>query len=225
MFFPAFRTEKYIKHTWSVQVCLQMWHWWWPTLPPSLCGTQPSEGSQSVLGRCWHRSHSDKRRSDVSYTHKHFFRHDTLTLCKTVFTWIWARFPAVMLDTVQHASFLMDSLGLLSRCSKHGRAEQFKITWDDSSIRGQCLYFTLHVLLYIHMNEKSTCVHYIYTPVSECHLLSQCCPLHVKQEKPPCNHCAWKKHPHKHSHNILCKFWFILAVFYFTEQHGRHQNY
>lgn len=47
-------------------------------------------------------------------------------------TWIWARFPAVMLDTVQQASFLMDSLGLLRRWSKHGSAEQFKITWDES---------------------------------------------------------------------------------------------
>lgn len=46
-------------------------------------------------------------------------------------TWICALFPAVMLDTVQQASFLMDSLGLLSRCNRHGNAEQFRITWNN----------------------------------------------------------------------------------------------
>lgn len=44
-------------------------------------------------------------------------------------TWIWALFPAVILDIVQQASFLIDSLGLLSKCSKLCRAEQFRITW------------------------------------------------------------------------------------------------
>jgi len=46
----------------------------------------------------------------------------------TGFTWIWALFPAVMLETVQHASFRIDSLGLLSKCKRQGNAEQFKIT-------------------------------------------------------------------------------------------------
>lgn len=45
-------------------------------------------------------------------------------------TWICALFPAVMFDIVQHASFLIDSLGLLSKCSKLCRAEQFNITWE-----------------------------------------------------------------------------------------------
>lgn len=44
-------------------------------------------------------------------------------------TWICALFPAVMLDMVQHASFLMDSLGLLNKCRRQGRAEQFRITF------------------------------------------------------------------------------------------------
>lgn len=44
-------------------------------------------------------------------------------------TWICALFPAVMLDMVQHASFLMDSLGLLNKWRRQGRAEQFKITF------------------------------------------------------------------------------------------------
>lgn len=43
-------------------------------------------------------------------------------------TWICALFPAVMLDMVQHASFLMDSLGLLNKWRRQGRAEQFRIT-------------------------------------------------------------------------------------------------
>lgn len=63
------------------------------------------------------------------------------------FTWIWARFPAVMLDTVQHASFLMDSLGLLRRWSKHGSAAQFKITWDDKHpSRSQMAPFTFYTV-------------------------------------------------------------------------------
>lgn len=44
-------------------------------------------------------------------------------------TWICALFPAVMLDMVQHASFLMDSLGLLNKWRRQGRAEQFRITF------------------------------------------------------------------------------------------------
>ena len=43
-------------------------------------------------------------------------------------TWIWALFPAVILETVQHASFRIDSLGLLSKCKRQGNAEQFRIT-------------------------------------------------------------------------------------------------
>lgn len=45
-------------------------------------------------------------------------------------TWICALFPAVMLEMVQHASFRIDSLALLRRCSRHGRAEQFSTTWN-----------------------------------------------------------------------------------------------
>lgn len=56
------------------------------------------------------------------------FLYNTVYLSKPACTWICALFPAVMLDTVQQASFLMDSLGLLRRCSRHGSAEQFKIT-------------------------------------------------------------------------------------------------
>lgn len=35
-----------------------------------------------------------------------------------------------MLEIVQHASFRIDSFELLSKCNKHGRAEQFKIIWN-----------------------------------------------------------------------------------------------
>lgn len=43
-------------------------------------------------------------------------------------TCICARFPAVILEIVQQASFLMDSLGLLRRCNRDCNAEQFRIT-------------------------------------------------------------------------------------------------
>lgn len=43
-------------------------------------------------------------------------------------TWICARFPAVMLEMVQQASFFIDSLGLLRRLSSDCSAEQFKTT-------------------------------------------------------------------------------------------------
>ena len=44
------------------------------------------------------------------------------------FTWIWALFPAVMFETVQQASFLIDSFELLNKCKRQGKAEQIKIT-------------------------------------------------------------------------------------------------
>lgn len=43
-------------------------------------------------------------------------------------TCICPLFPAVMLEMVQHASFRIDSLALLRRCSRQGRAEQFSTT-------------------------------------------------------------------------------------------------
>lgn len=59
-----------------------------------------------------------------------------------------------MLDTVQHASFLMDSFGLLRRWSKHGSAEQFKITWDDNHKTAyQMTRFTFN----IHESMKTQC--------------------------------------------------------------------
>lgn len=48
-------------------------------------------------------------------------------------TWICALFPAVMLEMVQHASFFIDSFGLLRRCSRQGRAEQFNTTWNTNT--------------------------------------------------------------------------------------------
>lgn len=45
-------------------------------------------------------------------------------------TCICILFPAVMLEMVQHDSLRMDSLELLSRCNKHGNAEQLKITYS-----------------------------------------------------------------------------------------------
>lgn len=46
-------------------------------------------------------------------------------------TCICARFPAVMFEMVQQASLRIDSLALLRRCSRQGRAEQFNTTYDD----------------------------------------------------------------------------------------------
>ena len=44
--------------------------------------------------------------------------------------WIWSFVPAVMLDTVQHASFLIDFLAaVVSRLSRQGRALQLMTTW------------------------------------------------------------------------------------------------
>ena len=43
-------------------------------------------------------------------------------------TCICSLLPAVILEIAQHASFLMDSLALPSRCSRHGRAELLIIT-------------------------------------------------------------------------------------------------
>lgn len=44
------------------------------------------------------------------------------------FTCIWALLPAVIFEMVQQASFRIDSLGLLSKWSRQGRAEQLRIT-------------------------------------------------------------------------------------------------
>lgn len=44
-------------------------------------------------------------------------------------TCIWLRLPAVMLEMVQQASLRMDSLLLLSKCRRHGNAEQLRTTW------------------------------------------------------------------------------------------------
>lgn len=54
----------------------------------------------------------------------------------TTCTCICARFPAVMLEMVQQASFLMDSLVLESRWRRQGRAEQFNTTcvWMSSPV-------------------------------------------------------------------------------------------
>lgn len=50
-------------------------------------------------------------------------------VCKNAqHTCICALFPAVMLEIVQHASFLIDSLGLLRSWSRDCSAEQFRIT-------------------------------------------------------------------------------------------------
>ena len=43
-------------------------------------------------------------------------------------TCIWTLLPAAMLDTVQQASFLMDSWSLLHKCSNAVNTEQFSTT-------------------------------------------------------------------------------------------------
>lgn len=48
-------------------------------------------------------------------------------------TCICALFPAVMFEMVQHASLRIDSLALLRRCSRQGRAEQFNTTYTQQS--------------------------------------------------------------------------------------------
>lgn len=39
-----------------------------------------------------------------------------------------------MLETVQQASFLMDSFGVLSKWRRQGRAEQFRITYSERAV-------------------------------------------------------------------------------------------
>lgn len=48
-------------------------------------------------------------------------------------TCICARFPAVMFEMVQQASLRIDSLALLRRCSRQGRAEQFNTTYTTAT--------------------------------------------------------------------------------------------
>lgn len=56
--------------------------------------------------------------------------------CFFEITCICCRLPAVIFDIVQQASFLTASLVELSRCSRQGNAEQFKITcvWISSPV-------------------------------------------------------------------------------------------
>ena len=49
---------------------------------------------------------------------------------KLIPTCICALFPAVILEIVQHASFRMLSLELLSKCNRLGSALQFRITYQ-----------------------------------------------------------------------------------------------
>ena len=50
--------------------------------------------------------------------------------------------PAVTFDIVQHASFLIFSFALLSKCSRHGNAEQFIIIYKVNRLFKYCLLST-----------------------------------------------------------------------------------
>lgn len=60
-------------------------------------------------------------------------------------TCICALLPAVMFDIVQQASFLMDSFGLLSKCNKLCRAEQFRTTYKKQDAKSIGSNYTLLV--------------------------------------------------------------------------------
>src|SRR5437868_1826339 len=47
----------------------------------------------------------------------------------SITAWIWNRFPAVIFETVQQASFLIDCFGEESKELRHGRTETLRITW------------------------------------------------------------------------------------------------
>lgn len=53
--------------------------------------------------------------------------------CQSCLTCIWLRLPAVMLEMVQQASLRMDSLLLLSKWRRQGKAEQLRTTCTRSS--------------------------------------------------------------------------------------------
>lgn len=116
--------------TWSAQLNHQMWRSWWPTPPPFLSGTQLLAEYLSTGGANLHPSPSACYKDQKKECETE--RHSNLSLCiellKHAHTCICARFPAVILEMVQHASFLMDSFGLLSRWRRLCRAEQLRIT-------------------------------------------------------------------------------------------------
>lgn len=96
-----------------------------------LCHLQ--DGNERRQQTCIHHHLPRQRNIMCKNDQIHFTKINRLTLKKwssTVsHTCICARFPAVMLEIVQQASFLMDSLGLLRRWSRDCSAEQFRITW------------------------------------------------------------------------------------------------
>lgn len=100
-------------------------------------------------------------------------------------TCICARFPAVMLEIVQQASFLIDSLGLLRSWRRDCSAEQFKITYE---------IMHKHCLLSIRL--PSALVYSVYKlllPVSVDHLQWQCSQQLAVQGIPLYNQSAWNK--------------------------------
>lgn len=92
--------------------------------------------------RLWSRRRRDQRVSDGSTWERTMSKADrsgSLLPPVSLLAWshrptcICALFPAVMLEMVQHASFFIDSFGLLRRCSRQGRAEQFNTTWNTNA--------------------------------------------------------------------------------------------
>lgn len=91
-------------------------------------------------------------------------------------TWICTLFPAVILETVQQASFLMDSFGLLSRWSRQGRAEQFRITWHktEQHNRSENCSYCLTMWTTEHVTKE---LHYLGLNIISCYNVphrSQC---------------------------------------------------
>lgn len=77
-----------------------------------------------------HMGKNDDRKADYS---RSLLDPVSLQAWSECVTCICALFPAVMLEMVQHASFFIDSFGLLRRCSRQGRAEQFNTTWNTNT--------------------------------------------------------------------------------------------
>lgn len=162
-------------------------------LPPSLYETLPSEGSQWVPGRCWHQSHSDRRRNTVSYTDTEQAplqkTNDTLVkhpvpeseLCFLLWCWTQSSKPPSWWTP-------WDCWGGGVNMVVLNSSRLPKMTNIQTDLRPHLILYMIPDKL---INED---IKWVTEPLPEsgCHLLLQCCPLHVKQEKQLYSHCACK---------------------------------
>lgn len=104
-----------------------------------------------------------------------------------------------MLEMVQHASFRMDSLALLRRCSRHGRAEQFSTTCDArtdllvTGSSGKCEVDLCRPRGGCWPQRSARRVLLLLSPVFECHLQWRCFRRLSVRARRPCSRCACRK--------------------------------